>query len=150
MGFDLYCVPESIVFHDYFLTMYPGKLHLLERNRLAMLLAYLHWPSVVLLSPALLITEFLLWGYCLLRGWEFMRAKMTSYRWVLTHRPQIKKRRRLAESIRVISDWRLLSGLHWIYPIDQFMTLGRERGASRRQPVGGLPNDAIKDLEKTD
>jgi GT2 family glycosyltransferase len=146
MGFDLYCVPESVAYHDYFLTMYPGKLHLLERNRWAMLIAYLRWSSMILLSPALLITECLLWGYCLLRGWEFMRAKIASYRWTLRHWPQIKHRRRLAESMRVISDWKLLSKLRWMYAIDQFMTLGRERGDSQRQPAGGLPKEAVNDL----
>ncbi len=145
MGFDLYCVPASRVCHDYFLTMYPGKLRLLERNRWAMLLAYLHWSSLIVLSPVLLITESLLWGYCLLRGWEFMRAKMSSYRLALQQWPQIEQRRQLAESVRTISDWRLLKDLRWAYALDQFVTLGRERGNSRRQPVGGLPHEAGND-----
>ncbi|MEK6409158.1 MAG: glycosyltransferase family 2 protein [Acidobacteriota bacterium] len=148
MGFDLYCVPDAIVCHDYSLTMYAGKLHLLERNRLAMLLAYLRWSSLVLLSPALLITEFLLWGYCLLRGWEFVRAKMVSYRWVLERWPQIQERRRLAEVVRVISDWTLLRRLRWSYAVDQIVTLGRERGDSTRQPAGGLPEEALNQYSK--
>ena len=41
MGYELYCVPESIVRHKYHLTMYPEKLFLLERNRLAMLVTNL-------------------------------------------------------------------------------------------------------------
>ncbi|MEK6288865.1 MAG: glycosyltransferase family 2 protein [Acidobacteriota bacterium] len=150
MGFDLYCVPESVVYHDYFLTMYPGKLHLLERNRWAMLLAYLHWSSLILLSPIFLITESLLWGYCLLRGWEFTRAKFASYRWAFRQWSQIKERRRLAESVRVISDWKLLRTLRWLYAVDQFLILGRERGDSRRQPAGGLPKEAVNDWGKVE
>jgi GT2 family glycosyltransferase len=145
MGFDLYCVPEGQVVHDYFLTMYPGKLYLLERNRWAMLLAYLHWPTLILLSPFLLLTEVLVWSYCLLRGWAFVREKAASYRWVVRRWPQVKKRRALAESVRTRTDWRLLKGLRWGYPLGQFLTLGREREDSRRQPVGGLPREAIRD-----
>lgn len=63
----------------------PTKLYLLERNRWAMLLAYLRWPSLLALSPALLVTEVLMWGFCLWRGWPFIRAKIASYRWVVEH-----------------------------------------------------------------
>ena len=143
MGFELYCVPESVVRHDYFLSMYPEKLYLLERNRWAMLLAYLHKSSLVLMTPALIATEALLWGYCLLRGWSFMKAKAASYRWILGHRQQIEQRRRLAESVRAISDWKLLAQLRWAYAWDQFLTLGRERGPSQRQPVGGISEELM-------
>jgi GT2 family glycosyltransferase len=145
MDCDLYCVPESVVYHDYFLTMYPGKLYLLERNRWAMLLAYLHSSSLFLLLPVLLFTESLLWGYCLLRGSEFIRAKVSSYRWIFRRWPQIKQRRQLAESVRSVSDWKLLRNLRWRYALDQFVALGRERGKSRRQPAGGLPKEAVND-----
>lgn len=142
MGFELYCVPESVVRHDYFLSMYPAKLHLLERNRWAMLLAYLHPSTLVLLIPAFIATEMLMWGYCVLRGWSFIRAKAVSYQWVFRHRGQIAERRRLAESLRLLSDWQLLRRLRWAYTWDQFLTLGRERGPSRRQPEGGIPTAA--------
>jgi GT2 family glycosyltransferase len=145
MGFELYCVPEGVVYHDYVLSMYPGKLHLLERNRWVMLLTYLHWSSLVLLSPLLLLTECLVWGYCILRGWAFMRGKMTSYGWVLRRWRQIMNRRRFAESVRARSDWGLLKTLHWSYRLGQFVTLALERGDSIRQPVGGLPKEAIND-----
>ena len=145
MGFHFCCVPESVVHHDYFLTMYPAKLHLLERNRWSMLLAYLRRPSLMLLSPALLMTEILMWCYCFVRGTGFLQAKIESYRWILQHWPQIKTRRRIAESLRVVSDWKVLKNLHWMYAFGQFATLGRERGASRRQPVGGLPKEVVND-----
>ncbi len=142
MGFDLYCVPEAVVRHDYFLSMYPEKLHLLERNRWAMLLAYLHSSTLLILLPAFFATEILMWGYCFLRGWSFMKAKAASYQWVYQHRPQIDKRRRLATSLRVLSDFQLLRRFRWTYAWDQFVVLGRERGPSARQPEGGMPTAA--------
>lgn len=138
MGLDLYCVPKSVVHHDYFLSMSPVKLHLLERNRWAMLLAYLDRSTLFLLLPAFMMTEMLMWGYCLLRGWSFLQAKAVSYRWVFQHRGQIAERRRLAESLRLLSDWQLLSRLRWAYAWDQFVTLGRERRLSRRRMEGRI------------
>ena len=95
------------------------------------------------LIPALIFTEALMWGYCVLRGWPFIRAKLISYRWVLAQWPKIQERRRLAESVRVISDWGLLKHLSWVYAWDRFVLLGRERGRSQRQPSGGLPREML-------
>jgi GT2 family glycosyltransferase len=142
MGFDLFCVPDSVVRHDYFLSMYPEKLYLLERNRWAMLLAYLHRSSLLCLTPALIVTEVLMWSYCLLQGWAFMRAKLGSYRWVWARREQIRRRRKLAESVRALSDWQVLKKLRWSYAWDQFLVLGRERGPSRRQNIRELSDGA--------
>jgi hypothetical protein len=142
MGFDLYCLPESVVSHDYVLSMSPAKLHLLERNRWAMLLAYLHPFTLILLAPALLVTELLMWGYCLLCGWSFIQAKAKSFPWLFRHRAQIAKRRQLAACLRSLSDWQLLRRLRWAYPWDQFFVLGRGRGPSRRQLESGIRTEA--------
>lgn len=143
MGFALYCVPESVVRHDYFLAMYPEKLYLLERNRLAMLLAYLQWWTLILLIPSLIITEMLMWGYCFLRGPSFIQAKLSSYRWVLRRFGQIRERRKFISAKRIISDWKLMKNLRWAYAWDQFLVLGRERGHSSRKPAGGFPKEAV-------
>ena len=138
-GHDLACVPASRVRHDYFLSMYPEKFYLLERNRLALLLAYLRPPTLLLLSPVLLLTEAMAWAYSLLRGAAFLRAKAASYRWVAASRRRLRRRHTEARRWRRIGDLRLLGRLHWRYRWDQFAVLGRERGVSRRRPVGGLP-----------
>jgi GT2 family glycosyltransferase len=143
MGFTLYCVPESVVCHDYFLAMYPAKLHLLERNRLALLLEYLRPSTLIVLSPALIATEALMWGYCCLRGWSFIKAKIASYRWILRRWSQIQQRRQLTERFRVASDWDVLKSLRWSYAWGQFLILARQRGQTGRQPVGGIPKEAV-------
>ncbi len=139
MGCELVCVPASVVWHKYHLTMYPEKLFLLERNRWALLLTHLGGTARALLLPLLLFTEGLMWGYCLLRGPGFVRAKLASYRWVAAQAPQLRERRRFVETLRRRSDWQVLQRLRWNYEWDQFFSLGRERGVSRRQPVGGMP-----------
>ncbi len=136
MGYEMACVPASVVRHDYVLTMDPGKLHLLERNRLAMLWLHLEAATLFWLSPALLLTEALMWGYCLLRGRKFLRAKADSYRWVAGQRRRLGQRKRFIRSIRRRRDWQVLRGMAWGYAWGQFLTLGRERGYRRRGESG--------------
>ena len=135
-GREIHCVPASIVMHDYHLTMFPHKLFLLERNRWAMLLAHMRAATRLALSPLFALSELMIWGYCLLRGPSFLRAKLDSYRWLSTHRERIGERRRFIESLRRRSDWGVLRGMQWGYPVDQFVTLGRERGESGRNRIG--------------
>jgi GT2 family glycosyltransferase len=135
-GKEIYCVPASTVSHDYHLTMFPHKLFLLERNRWKMLLANLRGVTRVALAPLLALSELMMWGYCLLRGPSFLRAKLDSYRWISEHRERIRERRRFVDSLRRRSDWGVLRRMHWGYPLDQFVTLGRERGESERNRIG--------------
>jgi GT2 family glycosyltransferase len=135
-GREIHCVPGSTVSHDYHLTMFPHKLFLLERNRWSMLLANTRAMTRLALSPLLALSELMMWGYCLLRGPSFLRAKLDSYRWISGNRERIRERRRFVESLRRRSDGGVLRGMHWGYPLDQFATLGRERGESERNRIG--------------
>jgi GT2 family glycosyltransferase len=135
-GHEIWCVPASTVTHDYHLTMFPHKLFLLERNRRKMLLADLRGRTRLAISPLLALTELMMWGYCLLRGPKFLRAKVNTYRWIRSHRHEIRERRRQVDSVRRLSDWQVLRGLRWGYSLDQFLTLGRERGESGRNRLG--------------
>ncbi len=141
-GHELFCIPTSRVRHDYFLSMYPEKFHLLERNRLALLFTFLGWPSLLLLSPLIALTEAMAWAYATLRGPRFLGAKGRGYAWLGRHARALKTRRRWLKTVRTVSDWRVLRRLRFAYNWRQFVTLGRERGISERQPVGGMPTDA--------
>jgi len=134
-GKDIVCVPSSAVSHDYHLTMFPHKLFLLERNRWKMLLANLRGRTRLALSPVLVLSELMMWGYCLLRGPKFLRAKWRSYGWLRQNAEAIRHRRREVAPLRRASDWAVLRRMHWGYPLDQFMTLGRERGDSERNRI---------------
>jgi GT2 family glycosyltransferase len=141
-GAEVWCVPASTVSHDYHLTMFPHKLFLLERNRRKMLLADLGLWTRLALSPVLALTELMMWGYCLLRGRRFLRAKWDTYRWTRAHSAEIRARRAHIESVRRRGDREVLRGLSWGYPLDQFLTLGRERGESERDRLGQHAPDA--------
>jgi GT2 family glycosyltransferase len=135
-GAEIRCVPASTVGHDYHLSMFPEKLFLLERNRAWMLATNLHLPAKLALIPLLAVSELMMWGYCLLRGPSFIRAKLRSYRWIAANRALARQRRQFLDSVRSRSDWSVLRGLRWSYPLDQFLTLGRERGPSTRDRIG--------------
>ncbi len=137
-GYELYCVPASSVVHDYFLTMYPEKFYLLERNRLMMLCCYLQPLTWIWLSPLLLCTELMTWGFALLRGGGFVRVKARALRWLWGRRPYIQRRRKWVRENRKLSDYRLFRSLHYRYVWGQCVHLGRERGLSARRPPGGL------------
>lgn len=142
MGYDLYCVPASAVRHDYFLSMYPMKLHLLERNRWALLLSYLEVWTLVALAPMLLLTEAMNWGYSLMRGPRFLVAKAQTWPWLWRSRAALRRRRALARSLRACGDREVLSHMRWRYAWSQFATLAGERGASNRQVNGRPPGHA--------
>ena len=127
MGEEIYCIPASVLHHDYFLTMDAAKFHLLERNRVAMLQAYLEPRTRLLLAPVILFTEAVLWSYAAMRGAAFLSAKLRSYRWVRHRREEIAVRRRLGERVRTRSDLKVLHGLKWGYPLPQLRTLAGER-----------------------
>lgn len=133
-GYELCCVPASRVRHDYVLSMHADKFHLLERNRMAMLMSYLRPGTLFALLPMLVFTELLAWGYALLRRHGFGVAKWRSYGWVIAHREQIRERRRLAAKLRRVGDFRLLAGFSWAYDWRQFGILARERGLGKRRP----------------
>jgi GT2 family glycosyltransferase len=135
-GNEIWCNPDSRVAHDYHLSMFPHKLFLLERNRRKMLRSDLRATTRLAISPLLAFTELMTWGYCLLRGPKFLRAKWQSYRWVRANRAQVRARREHVDSVRHHTDWQVLRGLRWGYPLDQFLTLGRERGESTRDRIG--------------
>ncbi len=135
IGADVYCVPDSVVSHDYELAMHPRKLFLLERNRAYMVLSDLHWPTLVALAPLFALTELMMWGYCLIRGPRFAAAKLGSYRWALAQRGQIRSRRRFVRALRRRPDRRILRRLRFGYAWDQFLTLGRERGLDERRTI---------------
>ncbi len=135
MGYDLYCLPSAVVYHDYFLTMDPNKLYLLERNRVLLLLSYLEWKSVIAMFPLLLLTESMIWCYCTLRGIKFLFSKYAAYKWVYAQRKYIFERKQLVHSLRKRTDWQLLKCFSWNYEWKQFFILGRERGISTRRSL---------------
>ena len=118
-GKEIWFEPSSVVFHRYDLTMNEKKFFHIEKNRVLMLLKSLRVGTLVLMLPALLLTEILVLGYACFKGFRYLRSKVMSYAYVLSHLRQILRKRRIVQRIRRVSDRRLVSSLDWRIPFEQ-------------------------------
>ena len=139
-GYDILCAPSSIVEHDYVLSMTAGKFQLLEANRWRCLATHLKPLTAALLSPALMVTEALLWAYALLKGRGFLRAKFLACKSVWNDWRRIEGARRASSTLRRRGDYAVLANFRWQYDWDQLVSLGAENP--------GRPRRAWKDVAR--
>jgi GT2 family glycosyltransferase len=111
MGYEIYCVPEAVVYHKYKLKMNPDKLYSLEKNRQALLLYSLKPSTIVVYFPIIAAVEVLIIGYALLRGKAYLRAKFGALRSLGKDKNYIKEKGVQIQKIRRISDFRLFRNL---------------------------------------
>ncbi len=78
-GHKIMHVPASQVRHDYDLRISSSKIYYLEYNRLLLLRRNLATATLVVLFPALMVAEALIWAYCASKGRAYLRAKWRSY-----------------------------------------------------------------------
>jgi GT2 family glycosyltransferase len=111
MGYEIYCLPEAVVYHKYKLRMNPGKLYSLEKNRQALLLYGLKPLTLVACFPIFAIVEALITGYSLLRGKAYLKAKFAALWSMCKDRKYIREKGVRVQKIRRISDFRLFRHL---------------------------------------
>ena len=108
LGFACLYVPEAEVYHSYTNQFSARKLYYLERNRIWMLLKLFTWRTLVLITPALILTEFVSWVYALKSGRPYLFAKLSSYVAVFEARDAIMRRRHSVQAGRCVGDRALL------------------------------------------
>lgn len=108
MGYDMYCVPEAVIYHKYILKMNPERIYTLEKNRQALLLSTLNPLTFAACFPIFAVTELLIISYCLLKGKAYVKAKLSAYSSVWKDRGNIKLKRERYRQLRKISDFQLL------------------------------------------
>jgi GT2 family glycosyltransferase len=113
MGCELYCLPESIVFHKYSLKMDPGKLFRLEKNRQILLLSTLKPLTLIACLPIFLAIELMIIVYSLAKGKSYIKAKFDALPSLWRERSNIKQRRDQYQSLRKVSDLTLFRRLSW-------------------------------------
>jgi len=113
MGYELYCLPEAVIYHKYTLKMNPDKFYQLEKSRHALLLYSLKLPTFIIISPVLAFTELLIMAYSVLKGKSYVQAKLRAWLSVYKGRKFIRERRQQVQKIRRISDFQLLKRLRW-------------------------------------
>jgi GT2 family glycosyltransferase len=126
-GYKIMHVPASQVWHDYELTMSSSKMYYLEYNRLLLLRRNFALATLVLLCPALIVTETLIWSYCARKGRSYLRAKWYSY----LHLWRDRRRIRTATSACLQPDKTLLRSMNARLAIEQLNGHGAAIMANR-------------------
>ncbi len=101
-GLTVEYVPDAVVLHHYEFSRNKRKLYLLERNRAILIVTAYAGRSLLVLAPALLLTEFGMLCAALVGGWS--RAKLAGWRWLWRNRGWLRSRRAMIQSERRIPD----------------------------------------------
>lgn len=121
MGYKIYCVPQSVIYHEYELKMTPQKILWLEYGRENAILSYLKPLTLIAFTPVLAFTEALILGYCLIRGPSYIKAKLRGWVSVLKNLGETRKRRKHAQKLRKLSDFQLLRRFKLSYELGQIL-----------------------------
>lgn len=112
-------VPAAVVEHDYALRFGPRKTYYQERNRYLMLLKTFRWPTLLVLSPTLLLAEVVTWGFVLLRERRNLSNKLRAGGWILGHWGRVMRGRAQAQARRAVRDRDLLALHDFRLPFEQ-------------------------------
>ncbi len=125
MGYKIYCVPQSVVYHEYQLKMTPQKMFWLEHGRLNAILCYLKPLTLTALLPFLMFTEALIMGYCLIRGPRYVWANLKAWLSVARNMRGLLRRRGQVQRLRRLSDFQLIKRFKLNYEWGQVLHILR-------------------------
>jgi len=125
MGYKIYCVPQSVVYHEYELRMTPQKIFWLERGRAGALICYPKPLTFAVLLPFLGFTEALILGYCIIRGPRYVRSKFLAYLSVARNMRRLVRRRKKVQCLRKLSDFQLMRRFSLNYQWGQILRILR-------------------------
>lgn len=120
-GYSIFFVPTSLVYHKFTLKLAPWKYFYLERNRYIILLKNCSFKFLVLLGPALLLTEIVTGGYAILNGREFIKNKLRAYWWILRNIDVVYKKRYDSQKNIHTTYHEFLERLEWKIPFEQII-----------------------------
>jgi GT2 family glycosyltransferase len=101
-GLSVIYVPQAIVVHRYEFSRNHLKLYLADRNRWIVLLTGYERRTLVVLAPALVALELVMFGLAVRQGWA--RDKLRSWWWLLRHLGWLRQRRTAVQGSRTVSD----------------------------------------------
>lgn len=108
-GLKVVYAPRAVAFHNYEPNRNEGKYELLERNRLMIVMTVYGPRLLLLLLPALIISELTLLAISVRQGW--LAKKLRGYGWLIRHRRLILDRRRHVQSACKVSERAFMSVL---------------------------------------
>jgi GT2 family glycosyltransferase len=83
-GFVSYIAPSSKVFHKFKFKMDPHRLFILECGRYQ-ILGHFRKKTLVMMLPALTVTELIVWSFILSKGRSLIRPKIKVEVWLFSH-----------------------------------------------------------------
>lgn len=113
MDYEIYCIPEAIVFHKYKLKMNPQKFFREEKSRLELIFSVMRPTTLILCSPFFASIEIMMIIYSILKGKRYIKAKFEVFVTLWSERSLILKKRRQYRTLRKISELLLLRKLKW-------------------------------------
>ncbi|PRZ44372.1 GT2 family glycosyltransferase [Antricoccus suffuscus] len=100
-GYQIDYVPDAIADHFYEFSRNPRKMHLVERNRLIVVLTDFPTPVLRVVLPMVLLTEPAFLVMAILQGWT--RQKVSGWMWLARNRRFIVQARRRIQSTNQMS-----------------------------------------------
>jgi GT2 family glycosyltransferase len=111
MGYPIYCIPNSIMYHKYRLNISPEKFYRLEKDRAKLALSTLRPLTLVIMSPVFLGVEMMVIAYGIFRGKGFFAAKSKAMATIWQERRIISEKHRNYNILKTTSDWTLIRKL---------------------------------------
>ena len=85
------------------------------------MLKNLNTKTLILLTPALAITEIVTMGHAILNGPKYIKSKLMAYLWIIKHIRTILIKREKTLSKKIISDKEFFGLLDWSIPFEQII-----------------------------
>jgi GT2 family glycosyltransferase len=101
-GLQVIYVPGAVVVHRYEFSRNDRKFHLLERNRLILVLTSFGPRHLLLMAPAFIALEVAIVASAAAQGW--LGAKLRGYVWLVRHRAWLRRHRAAIQSRRTVSE----------------------------------------------
>jgi len=109
LGYYCLFVPSSVIAHNYSREKSLNCLYFSERNRKFMILKNYHLITIILILPALILSEVLQWLNMSTRGWKAIFSKLRADLWILRNIKTILMERKIQSSKGIIRDYEILA-----------------------------------------
>jgi GT2 family glycosyltransferase len=120
-GYKILFTPESVIYHKHKTVITPQKEYYLEKNRYMLLLKCYSMKLLVMMLPALVVTEMVTWTHATMSGRKFVYSKLMAYRWVLRNAGKIIEKRSDVKASKKIPDSEFLELIEPEIPFAQVM-----------------------------
>ena len=103
-GHPCLLAPRSILYHHYEFSRSIQKWYYMERNRWIVMLTHYRLPTLLLIAPALIVIELMVWLSAIAGGWFHEKVRVTAWFLQLSSWRYLLHKRRAMKQLRVVKD----------------------------------------------